>query len=285
MAGRLYILVGAPWSGKTKLIKFIRCGKIPNFKAEIITKVSNRRKRPDEGSEIKPVDNVTRITLTPTEKLISFCSNNSKYYEWNDKSNELILNGPLPFDELQKLYECIDDNRNDKESLEKLNRMSNEIGESCDIIYEQYTKRYGFEIQPVIESLNKGNSAIIIINDIRAIRTVKSILGSFVITIFLYRPIPQNYLDIQAKRGLDIQAKRDADCSTDSDDYRQTIRRLEKTKLIQRRYFENIELFDHLILNTEENNFQDLIDQMAGIVSYYQNKDIPKFVTKEGLYA
>jgi guanylate kinase len=108
----------------------------------------------------------------------------------------------------------------------------------CNIVYQQYNIRYGFPSSELYEALSANQSPLIILNDIRAIEDIKNLLGRLVVSIYLYRYIPdkQFLLDICQARGVSNQDEID--------------RRFRKSRHIFRSYIENIHLFNHVIINS-----------------------------------
>ncbi|WP_251492440.1 hypothetical protein [Otoolea muris] len=119
-----------------------------------------------------------------------------------------------------------------------------EIPEECDLIYEQYGVRYGLKLDTVYELLEKGRTPIIVLNDIRAVEDIKSILGSLAVSIFLYRkePVYEEFYEEEKERA--------GERVEDSEIERSAKTRYEKAQAIFRIYIENIPLFDQVILNT-----------------------------------
>ena len=116
----------------------------------------------------------------------------------------------------------------------------------CDLVYEQYGVRYGVELKKLYSELELGHSPIVVVNDIRAVEDLKSILGSLVYSIFLYRKpaIYQEFYDEEMER-----AKEGATIEYITQNART---RFEKAQAIYRIYIENIQLFDKVILNVSQ---------------------------------
>jgi len=73
----------------------------------------------------------------------------------------------------------------------------NKIG--CDLLYEQYGNRYGIKMSDVFDRLKQKETPVIIINDIRAVEDIKTILGKQCCTLFIFRELPD--LDSFLKEG------------------------------------------------------------------------------------
>lgn len=119
-----------------------------------------------------------------------------------------------------------------------------QIPPECDLVYEQYGVRYGVPLKVLYDSLEKGETPIIVINDIRAVEDLKAVFGSLVYSLFLYRKpaVLQDFIDEEKERAVE---------GISTDLLSQTARtRYEKAQAIYRIYIENIQLFDRVILNT-----------------------------------
>lgn len=114
------------------------------------------------------------------------------------------------------------------------------IPENCDLVYRTYGKYYGISLQRIRDLLEKGKSPIIIINDVRVVEELKAAFPNKVLSLFLFRKIPEmkDFRNISSKRGnIAIKESR---------------LRYEKAVSIYRTYIENITLFDRVILNVKD---------------------------------
>lgn len=112
-----------------------------------------------------------------------------------------------------------------------------EIPEFCDVVYEQYGVRYGLALQHLFDAVSAGHTAIVIVNDVRAVEDIRLSLGRLVRSLFVFRDSPNfERLDALGKsRGV-----------RDEETMR---RRFRKAQAIYRIYIENIYLFDHVLIN------------------------------------
>lgn len=120
------------------------------------------------------------------------------------------------------------------------------LPEQCDLVYEQYGVRYGVELKKLYEYLEMGYTPIIVVNDIRAVEDLKSILGSLVYSVFLYRKpaVYQDFFDEEMERATEEITREYIAGNART--------RYEKAQAIYRIYIENIQLFDKVILNTSK---------------------------------
>ncbi len=133
-----------------------------------------------------------------------------------------------------------------------------QIPSYCDYVYEQYGVRYGFSFDELYSLLRKGQSPIIVINDVRAVEDLKSALGGQVVSIFLYRKaaVLEEFIAEEMERAAD------SDLAAIENNARI---RFDKAKTIYRIYIENIHLFDHTVLNVAD--FEQTKIQVEHIVN------------------
>lgn len=125
--------------------------------------------------------------------------------------------------------------RDDDDTSEVISCTS--LPEYLDLVYQQYTYRYGLSTSSILSELKLGNSPIVVLNDVRIITEVKRIFGDLAKSMFVYRKAP-NRADF-----IKVAEKRE---STDDIEVR-----LKKAEAIYRIYIENIYLFDHVLINTD----------------------------------
>ena len=122
----------------------------------------------------------------------------------------------------------------------------NRIPIQCDLVYEQYGVRYGVELENLYKKLEEGKTPIIVINDIRAVEDLKSMLGNLVYSIFLYRKpaVYEEFYSEEKERASENVLEKEIEQNART--------RYEKAQAIYRIYIENIQLFDKVILNTSK---------------------------------
>lgn len=110
------------------------------------------------------------------------------------------------------------------------------IPDECDLVYEQYGDRYGLKMQTIFELIEKGQSPVVILNDVRAVEDVRASLRELVRSVFVFRedPATQEY----RQKLIDYRGREAAEP------------RFRKAQTIFRIYIENIHLFDHLVINS-----------------------------------
>lgn len=121
------------------------------------------------------------------------------------------------------------------------------IPDTCDLVYQTYGIRYGLATKDLEECLNQGISPIVVVNDIRAVEELRKVFSGKVLSLFLFRKIPEliDFKEEAKERGNVSETE--------------IIARYEKAIAIYRVYIENISLFDHVVLNAVEYLQEELI--------------------------
>lgn len=129
-----------------------------------------------------------------------------------------------------------------------------QIPGECDLVYQTYGLRYALDTKEIRELLKVGKTPYAVINDIRAVEELKEEFPGQVLSIFLFRKIPdlEDYLKEAASRGNVSEQEASA--------------RYEKAVAIYRMYIENIALFDKVVLNAIEYNEVELNDPNKNII-------------------
>lgn len=136
------------------------------------------------------------------------------------------------------------------------------IPSTCDLVYEQYGVRYGIRFDDLYEHLERGESPIIVLNDVRAVEDVRTALWPQVVSLFLYRQPPDlgKFKQEEKSRAVALTTEAEIDASAQT--------RFDKAKSIYRIYIENIHLFDHVILNVGTLDYTEKqVDQIVESLS------------------
>lgn len=136
-----------------------------------------------------------------------------------------------------------------------------EIPEHCDVIYEQYEDRYGFQLDSLFRHLSAGRSPIIVLNDVRAVEDIRNAVGPVARSLYLFRASPnfKEAVRLATARGAErARAKADAE------------KRVRKAQAIHRIYIENITMFDHVILNHSTFDYlkREIDEIVRGLMPY-----------------
>lgn len=128
------------------------------------------------------------------------------------------------------------------------------IPAECDLVYQTYGKRYGINTNRIQELLDAGKSPYAVVNDIRAVEEIKEAFPNRVLSIFLFRKIPDlfDYTKEAEVRGNVSESEVNS--------------RYEKAIAIYRMYIENIALFDKVILNAIEYDDETLNNPLKNIL-------------------
>jgi len=112
------------------------------------------------------------------------------------------------------------------------------IPEDCEFVYSTYGDEYGFKKSDLQNYLDRGESPIIVINDVRVIEELKEEFPNQVLSLFLFReiiPDVETHKKAGSERGGVSESK--------------IISRFEKAIALYRVFIENIFLFDRVVLN------------------------------------
>lgn len=217
-------LTGASGCGKSTIIKILQ--EIGDSKKDVL--------------EFKPV--VIRKYTTR-----EFRENEKRYIE-QGKMDELDIKAVAGIDNVirDEQGHLLSPEKQDEQRKRLLKKLK------CDLVYEQYGNQYGIRFAELYECLKRGESPIVILNDVRTVEDVKVYLGKKCVSLFVFRTTP-NIKDFQqmgqerCTRGIEIE------------------NRFKKATAIYRIYIENIHLFDKLILNVKEGNesLRVILDQLV----------------------
>lgn len=120
------------------------------------------------------------------------------------------------------------------------------ISDECDLVYQTYGVRYGISTAYLKDLLDEGKSPYVVVNDIRAVEELKKVFPKKVLSLFLFRKIP-DLIDFQNEAIHRGNVKET-----------EIKERYEKAISIYRMYIENIALFDRVIINAVEYNEDEL---------------------------
>ena len=112
-----------------------------------------------------------------------------------------------------------------------------QLPENCELRYQTYGKKYGFELEKIKSFLDSGKTPVIIINDVRVVEELKREFPERVLSLFLFREIPRRefFINQAGSRGNVSEEE--------------TEERFNKATAIYRTFIENIGLFSRVILN------------------------------------
>jgi guanylate kinase len=128
------------------------------------------------------------------------------------------------------------------------------IPEDYDLVYQSYGLRYGLNTKHITKLIEEEKTPYAVINDIRAVEELKEVFPNQVLSIFLFRKIP-DLSDFKREAMLRGNV-------TEIEVYA----RYEKSLAIYRMYIENIALFDKVILNAIEYEQDNLHNPKGNII-------------------
>lgn len=113
------------------------------------------------------------------------------------------------------------------------------IPDNCDVAYEQYGVRYGFNSKVLWDHIAAGRTPIVIVNDIRAVEDIKDRFGGMARAVYLFRDAPSEdrLRELSKERGVAGAA---------ASEYAQ---RHLKSIMIHRIFIENVHIFEWVIIN------------------------------------
>lgn len=122
----------------------------------------------------------------------------------------------------------------------------------CDLVYEQYGNQYGIRFAELYDCLKRGESPIVILNDVRTVEDIRVYLGKKCVSMFIFRSAPN--IDDYERMGEERHTSRI-----------EVENRYKKATAIYRIYIENIHLFDKLILNVKDGteSLQAILEQLV----------------------
>lgn len=186
-------------------------------------------------------------------RIIKELSQKEEYVEFNPVAVQKFTTRAFRDDEIKAIESGLADDLDQKPVVGNNNLMDGISGEQlkrvkyeefrkkhCDLAYEQYGDRYGLRLSDLYEHMKKGETPIIVLNDVRTVEDIKTKLGDQCFSIFIFREVPnyRHFATGARNRKKDITINEIKD-------------RYQKAESIYRIYIENIHIFDKLILNVE----------------------------------
>lgn len=125
------------------------------------------------------------------------------------------------------------------------------LNDNYDITYLKNGYKYGLSSNKIWSVLSEKKIVLIVLSELEAIKKVKAEFDNICSVIYLHSNIDFDELE-HAKKTLNKVEFKNREKSIDE---------------LRRSYIENINLFDHVLLNTSES--EDLYDQAFNILDYY----------------
>jgi guanylate kinase len=148
--------------------------------------------------------------------------------------------------------------------LEDDTQFEREISDSTfDFVYPYHLNRYGIKASDISEILSTGRNAFVVVSPPRVVRSIKRYFGPLAVSIYLH----SNRAEVQLE---EIVARRHAAIGGGSQETKleeEVKKRTINLRVMRRQYVDNIDLYDHVLLNTASP--ADLLSQLSGVVYFY----------------
>ena len=130
--------------------------------------------------------------------------------------------------------------------------------EACDIIYENYGDRYGFECSMIWQGLKKGIFQVIVVSDINTINKLKEKFRDIMISVYVH-----------SETNADEYERTEVAFGEDTNYVKQRSKNYRQAFDI---FLKNYLAFDHVFIYT--GNPEDLFDQIFRLFRAYERGDI-----------
>lgn len=125
------------------------------------------------------------------------------------------------------------------------------LSKKYDIVYEKNGYKYGVSTNEVWDVLSKEKIVLIVLSDLEAITKLKAKFGNICSTVYLHANIDEEELEKAKKDLTEIELNK----------------RENSISELHNIYVTNINMFDHVLLNTSES--EDLYEQAFNILDFY----------------
>ena len=129
------------------------------------------------------------------------------------------------------------------------------IPDTDDLVYRTYGDEYALSSIDLTNALKRGESPIVVINDVRVVEELKRIYEGQVLSLFIFRHIIP-----------DVEQHKKASSARGGITTQKTLSRYEKAVALYRVFIENIHMFDRVILNVKEDDIELCELQARGII-------------------
>ena len=143
--------------------------------------------------------------------------------------------------------------------------------EEYTFVYPMNNYTYGIKAEEITDLIGQGYNVFIILSDLRIVEEVKQFFGSIAVSLYIFRNLSADQLEKVLEEREMARGINQVD-TVPLERQRQT--RLNRLYFIQRKYVDNITLFDHIILNIRKP--QDMLQQVTNLVKGYENGIVHK---------
>lgn len=158
------------------------------------------------------------------------------------------------------------DGEKDEQEQEKLfsKRKQAFLNLRLPIAYVNYDNYYGFSVEEINTFIQHGRNVVVIVNDLSVVKDLKNIYKEKCLAIYIHRALPKSeekFMEIARQRG---------------DNEKSAKKRYQKSLKDFERYTNNIALYDHTVLNTENG-----IEKVSKMMEELNSGDFKKVQKRE----
>jgi ribose 1,5-bisphosphokinase PhnN len=133
--------------------------------------------------------------------------------------------------------------------------------DNCDVIYENYSNKYGIKTADIWDKLRNGVVQVLVVSNKNALNQLKGKFGKLAVVVYVYSQITrEEYLAQERKK------QKEGPHHQIDEKYLQT--RAENFDMSWKIYVENFLLFDHVLIYA--NRQEDLFDQIFRLFKAYE---------------
>lgn len=181
---------------------------------------------------------------------------------------DLIQNQATSKAVLAPKYSTRNERKGEFDDIRHVDRINDE---EYTFVYPMNNYTYGIKAEEITDLLGRGYNVFIILSDLRIVEEVKQFFGSIAVSLYIFRNLSSDQLEKVLEEREMARGINQVD-TVPLERQRQT--RLNRLYFIQRKYVDNITLFDHIILNIRKP--QDMLQQVTNLVKGYENGIVHK---------
>ncbi|CAD6494277.1 MAG: Guanylate kinase [Candidatus Argoarchaeum ethanivorans] len=181
---------------------------------------------------------------------------------------DLIQNQATSKAVLAPKYSTRNERKGEFDDIRHVDRIDDE---EYTFVYPMNNYTYGIKAEEITDLLGRGYNVFIILSDLRIVEEVKQFFGSIAVSLYIFRNLSADQLEKVLEEREMARGINPVD-TVPLERQRQT--RLNRLYFIQRKYVDNITLFDHIILNIRKP--QDMLQQVINLVEGYENGIVHK---------
>ena len=130
--------------------------------------------------------------------------------------------------------------------------------DKCEIVYVNFGTKYGIESNRIWRGLHEGISQVLVVSNVDAINTLRSIFGSLVVLLYVHSEVsPEKFKQQEKKHG---------------NKSKYIERRMSKYRMAFDAFLTNYLAFDHVLIYADVD--EDLYDQIFRLFRAYENREL-----------